>query len=713
MTNFFAKLTEDDESELGRVDSFCFANPSDGLAMLCENARCFADCEATAQQKYSEHFPDIAREVGEAVVDESGDEFGLPTMDEVEELRAPVGEQVKVVPGKGKWHHKNSAKKKKAKLDRDFDSALQENQVELSVVGHFPDALSLASADVARADVVRSELCDSDGKGVNPVPPPEAQSCLALNVSSRPPVQDGVPINVCQSRPAKAPRVKFGVGGCSGACCSSSHGDSVSSVSDVGVVTGDAVRISISTSLSPYVSGLEVRSSTSIVHSVSGSEGVEAESSTSIVHSVANTESPSENEDVDADGGCSSRGYGRCNALDFCNCGSVRKNTPNLNKSEDADVNGVECLEVAFKSPVFAMKEWQFGSCDLDGLVEAVARRQASLHVKLEWLEEVGAPYGLTEVVREHLRDIGQDKSGSKGLVWTDRPPLTMAGQGGRKCQDGQGQPPEPKPEVDWAKLAAKIEGPVVERLQVLERRAADLRSGRNVVGVVPAVDGRKYARKILQEKGEEFNEADREDQVLKSGVMCFTPEDQVLCAATAWQSEVAGWKCVECILDSGASESVCPPSMAPLWAIEDSPGSKIGLHYLSANGGRIANRGQQRLPIELAGGVRTHAVFQVADVSRPLISVAKLAEAGKAVIFGCSGGVIRDIATGVDTPFERRDGIYIFKMKIPPPDAVRADAGFVRHPWAIALSRARPEATEESRAVRMWWLQFRSSGQD
>ena len=198
---------------------------------------------------------------------------------------------------------------------------------------------------------------------------------------------------------------------------------------------------------------------------------------------------------------------------------------------------------------------------------------------------------------------------------------------------------------MDWAKLAAKIEGTVVERLQVLERRAADLRSGRNVVGVVPAVDGRKYARKILQEKGEEFHEADREDRVLKSGVMCFTPEDQVLCAATAWQSEVAGWKCLECILDSGASESVCPPSMAPLWAIEDSPGSKIGLHYLSANGGRIANRGQQRLPIELAGGVRTHAVFQVADVSRPLISVEKLAEAGKALIFGCSGGVIRDIS--------------------------------------------------------------------
>ena len=96
---------------------------------------------------------------------------------------------------------------------------------------------------------------------------------------------------------------------------------------------------------------------------------------------------------------------------------------------------------------------------------------------------------------------------------------------------------------------------------------------------------------------------------------------------------------------------------------------------------------------------------FQVAEVSRPLISVAKLAESGKAVIFGCS------VARGVDTPFERRDGIYIFRMKIPPPEAVRADAGFVRLPSANAPSRFRVHGAMKSWAVRMWWLQLRSPG--
>ena len=133
-----------------------------------------------------------------------------------------------------------------------------------------------------------------------------------------------------------------------------------------------------------------------------------------------------------------------------------------------------------------------------------------------------------------------------------------------------------------------------------------------------------------------------------------------------SWQRKHAGavmeesmyFAPVECIFDSWASESVCPATVSPLWPIEDSPGSLVGLHYLSASRGRIPNREQQRLPIKLGSGVCTHAIFQVADVSRPLGSVAKLAEAGKAVIFVCSGGVMRDLESGVDTPFEGRDGI-------------------------------------------------------
>ena len=94
-----------------------------------------------------------------------------------------------------------------------------------------------------------------------------------------------------------------------------------------------------------------------------------------------------------------------------------------------------------------------------------------------------------------------------------------------------------------------------------------------------------------------------------------------------------------------------------------------------------MPNRGQQRLPIKLGNGVRTRAIFQVADVSRPLVSVAKLAEAGKAVIFGWSGAAVGDLESGVDTPFERRDGIYIVEIKTPLPNTVSPSSTFARHP--------------------------------
>ena len=127
-----------------------------------------------------------------------------------------------------------------------------------------------------------------------------------------------------------------------------------------------------------------------------------------------------------------------------------------------------------------------------------------------------------------------------------------------------------------------------------------------------------------------------------------------------------------------GRERSVCPLLMCPMWPVEDSAGSLKGLYYTSASGGRIKNKGQQRLPIELSNGTRSHALFQVADVSRPLISVASVCATGNVVIFGIGGGVIRNLKTGHETPFSRQDGIYLFSMWVPPPESAK---DFIRQP--------------------------------
>ena len=129
------------------------------------------------------------------------------------------------------------------------------------------------------------------------------------------------------------------------------------------------------------------------------------------------------------------------------------------------------------------------------------------------------------------------------------------------------------------------------------------------------------------------------------------------------------GWMKVECVLDSGASESVCPASMAPHWPTRESAGSRMGLHYTSASGQRMPNQGEQHLPVAFDNGIKTTAIFQIAEVSRPLIGVGRVCEMGNRVIFGSSGGVIVNLSTGKETRFERKEGVYTFTIWIPPPE--------------------------------------------
>ena len=133
-----------------------------------------------------------------------------------------------------------------------------------------------------------------------------------------------------------------------------------------------------------------------------------------------------------------------------------------------------------------------------------------------------------------------------------------------------------------------------------------------------------------------------------------------------AWAVEEAGWTKVEVVMDSGAAESVCPRDMCPQFPVQDSAASLAGVFYTAANGGKIANLGEQRIPVSF-GGTRTSAVFQVAEVSRPLMSVARICELGNRIIFGASGGVIVNLESGQTTNFEKKDGVYVFAMWVPP----------------------------------------------
>ena len=219
------------------------------------------------------------------------------------------------------------------------------------------------------------------------------------------------------------------------------------------------------------------------------------------------------------------------------------------------------------------------------------------------------------------------------------------------------------------AKVAA-CEYEITVRERELIRQRQQWEDGKTPFGIHDVRDIAAVTRDEWQEVRRDKREARRERQ--KVSALCPLMIGQGAGASGgplrgAWQMEDRGWSRVKVIMDSGAAESVCPRSMAPQFAIQDSLASRSGVYYTSANGGKIMNLGEQHVPVCLSNGARTIATFQIAEVSRPLMSVCKLCEMGNRVVFGANGGVILNLRTGEVTPFEKEDGVYVFEMWIPP----------------------------------------------
>ena len=135
-------------------------------------------------------------------------------------------------------------------------------------------------------------------------------------------------------------------------------------------------------------------------------------------------------------------------------------------------------------------------------------------------------------------------------------------------------------------------------------------------------------------------------------------PSDQIF--GMDWRSEHEGnWLRVDAVVDSGAAKPVAPPHMAPGHVIEDSPGSKAGKNFSAANGAPLPNLGQQQLSMYTDEGMETSVLFQLCDVTRPLLSVSAICDYGNRVVFGRGGGIIYNLDTGLEIPFARQGGIY------------------------------------------------------
>ena len=129
---------------------------------------------------------------------------------------------------------------------------------------------------------------------------------------------------------------------------------------------------------------------------------------------------------------------------------------------------------------------------------------------------------------------------------------------------------------------------------------------------------------------------------------------------SVSWMDEShLGWKKVTTVMDSGAWDSVAPPSVAPKVAIEESPKSRRGSCYVTASAGRLPNMGQKALNAWTSEWKDVNVLYQIAEVSRPLTSVSATCDKGNVVVYTSQGGFIQNCEAGERTHFERNGGIY------------------------------------------------------
>ena len=90
---------------------------------------------------------------------------------------------------------------------------------------------------------------------------------------------------------------------------------------------------------------------------------------------------------------------------------------------------------------------------------------------------------------------------------------------------------------------------------------------------------------------------------------------------------EQVGWIEIKGVMDSGAADSVAPPTVLPQMPISPSNGSAVGQTYLTANGAKLANLGEKKLNVITNDLQERSMTYQMVDVTHPLNSLSRICD--------------------------------------------------------------------------------------
>ena len=108
--------------------------------------------------------------------------------------------------------------------------------------------------------------------------------------------------------------------------------------------------------------------------------------------------------------------------------------------------------------------------------------------------------------------------------------------------------------------------------------------------------------------------------------------------------------------------------SDAPGYCVLQSAGSRRGQNFVVGSGAKVPNRGEVHLNKEAMVGGESQplqSIFQVAKITRPLMSVSRICDEGLRCIFSNEKAEVIDANGIVLCEFQRQGGLYVGKMKL------------------------------------------------
>ena len=129
---------------------------------------------------------------------------------------------------------------------------------------------------------------------------------------------------------------------------------------------------------------------------------------------------------------------------------------------------------------------------------------------------------------------------------------------------------------------------------------------------------------------------------------------------------------------DSGAVDRVAPRTLAKSTPVVETKASKMGVHYVAANGSEIKNDGEKKVKAFTDKGLPLNMTWQIAGVKKPLASIGRICDAGNVAVFTDKGGYIigkagaKQIIEAANNCGEgkmamhRENGVYNFRIRIP-----------------------------------------------